>query len=102
MQTGRNDTHGASRENFIGKKVGEFEISQILMLDANTALICCKDIQDKDGTTGHLEVEHWLDENTFHYNMLYEVCGEFTDSAPWSMKPSHMREFERVFTSLNY
>lgn len=85
----------------IGRKVGEFEICQILRLDGNTALICCTDRREEDGTTSHLEVEHWLDENTFHYNLLFDAGGEFTDSIPHSLKPSHRREFEQIFTSLD-
>ena len=88
---------------FIGQQIGSFTIIEVKLLDANTTLICCNTTKTDQGTE-HMEAEHWLDENTFHYNSLsFDHDGNFIDSEPARIKPQHMRSFEKIFTSLcNY
>ena len=86
---------------FIGQKIGKFTILEIKLLDNDTTLICCKSSRTSEGSE-HLEAEHWLTENTFHYNNLsYDHDGNFLDSAPVHLCPQHMRTFERIFNSLS-
>lgn len=86
---------------FIGKEIGGFTIIAILSLDINTRVICCNDIDTEDGSK-HLEAEHWLDENTFHFNSLYyDHDGNFIESERVEMPNKDIREFERVFCALD-
>ena len=91
----------SSPDSYIGQSVGDYTIQDIQSLDNDTALICCKSFLTDFGTA-HLEAEHWLTENTFHYNMLYyDEQGDFLFSEPEDLKPEQMRTFERIFTSLS-
>lgn len=79
--------------------VGDYTIEEFLYLDRDTALISCQPFMTDFGTA-HLEAEHWLDENTFHYNTLYyDENGDFIFSESEDLKPEHMRTFERIFSN---
>ena len=95
------NTQQSSIQQLIGQQVGNYTIVQVILLDYNTALICCNDTKTETGTS-HMEAEHWRDENTFHYNNLfYDAEGNFIESEPVNMKPQNMRTFERLFASLS-
>lgn len=86
----------------IGIKVGQFTIMDVKLLDANTTLICCSEIKNEYGSE-HMEAEHWLDENTFHFNNLcFDKQGNFIDSEPASLKLQLRRSFENIFMSIAY
>lgn len=90
----------ASPDSYVGQSIGEHTIENVIFLDRDTTLICCKSFMTDFGTA-HMEAEHWLTENTFHYNTLYyDEHGNFIFSEPEEMRPEQMRTFERIFTSL--
>lgn len=89
-----------SPDSYVGQSVGEYTIEEVLFPDRETTLICCQSIPTDFGTA-HLEAEHWLDENTYHYNTLYyDESGNYIFSEPEEMLPEQMRTFERIFNSL--
>jgi len=95
-----NISHTRKPESFIGMIIGGYTIDNVLFLDQNTTLIRCKEINTPTGTS-LLEVEHWQDENTFHYNTLhFDSNGDFSEAVHMDMKPQDMRTFEHVFDSL--
>lgn len=89
-----------SPDSYVGQSIGDYIIRDVIFLDRDTTLICCKSFPTDFGTA-HMEAEHWLTENTFHYNTLYyDEQGDFLFSEPEEMKPEQMRTFEQIFTKL--
>jgi len=87
-------------DSYVGRSIGEYTIQDVQYLDRDTTLICCKPFMTDFGTA-HMEAEHWLTENTFHYNMLYyDEHGNFIFAEPEDLVPEHMRSFERIFSTL--
>jgi len=80
-------------------KVGNYAIEDISMLDKDTCCMCFYAESDDNGSS-QIEVEYWLDDNSWHFLVnYYDEVGDYVDNTICSV--FNDREVEKCKDIIN-